>query len=168
MVHAENGDAIDVLVKEALAAGHTEPQLPRADAAAGDRGRGDEPRDPARARRRLHRSTSSTSPAGVGRADRARAREGLGRVGRDVHAVLLHRLDVPREARLRGREVRVHAAAAGQGEPGRALERGAHGHPLGHLDRPLRVPLGRPEDDGRATTSRRSRTAGPASRTGCR
>ena len=26
MVHAENGDAIDVLVKEALAAGHTEPQ----------------------------------------------------------------------------------------------------------------------------------------------
>src|SRR2546427_729928 len=26
MVHAENGDAIDVLVKEALAAGHTEPR----------------------------------------------------------------------------------------------------------------------------------------------
>ena len=26
MVHAENGDAIDVLVKEALAAGHTEPK----------------------------------------------------------------------------------------------------------------------------------------------
>ena len=38
MVHAENGDVIDVLVKEALAAGNIAPALPRADAAAGDRG----------------------------------------------------------------------------------------------------------------------------------
>ena len=63
MVHAENGDAIDVLVKEALAAGQHRAALPRADAAARDRRRGDEPRDPARARRRLRRSTSSTSRA---------------------------------------------------------------------------------------------------------
>ena len=38
MVHAENGDAIEVLVAEALAAGNTDPHLPRADAPAGDRG----------------------------------------------------------------------------------------------------------------------------------
>ena len=45
MVHA--GDAIDVLVKQALAA-EDGAALPRADAAARDRGRGDEPGDPAR------------------------------------------------------------------------------------------------------------------------
>ena len=95
-----------------------------------------------RARRRTARSSSPASPAAplyvvhvscerVGRADRARAREGLERPRRDVHAVLLRRLHVPRAARLRGREVRLHAAAARQGEPGRALERRAHGHPLG-------------------------------------
>ena len=38
MVHAENGDAIDVLVAEALAAGNTDSDLPRADAPAGDGG----------------------------------------------------------------------------------------------------------------------------------
>ena len=38
MVHAENGDAIDVLVKEALAAGNTEPEVPCAYAPARDRG----------------------------------------------------------------------------------------------------------------------------------
>ena len=47
--------------------------LPRAHAAAGDRGRGDEPRDPARTRRRLHRSTSSTSRA-RSRSSRSRSR----------------------------------------------------------------------------------------------
>jgi len=34
MVHAENGDAIDVLVKKALAEGHTEPHWHAAHAAA--------------------------------------------------------------------------------------------------------------------------------------
>ena len=63
MVHAENGDAIDVLVKQALAGGEDGAALPRADAAA---------RRP-RAKRRTGRSsspassaarsTSSTSPA---------------------------------------------------------------------------------------------------------
>ena len=146
MVHAENGDAIDVLVKEALAAGNTEPHYHALTRPPETRGRGDEPRDPARARRRRAALRRPRLVQGVGRADRARAREGLGRLGRDVHAVLLRRLHVPRAARLRGREVRLHAAAARQGEPGRALERGAHGHPLGDLDRPLRVPLGRAED----------------------
>ena len=105
---------------------------------------------------------------GVDRADRARAREGLGRLGRDVHAVLLRRLLVPRAAGLRGRQVRLHAAAARQGEPGaRSGTRCARDIALGDLDRPLRLPLGRAEDARHATTSRRSRTAAPGSRTGC-
>ena len=82
---------------------------------------------------------------GGGRADRARPREGLGGLGRDVHAVLLHRLHAPRAAELRGREVRLHAAAARQGEPGRALERRAHGRAQRDLDRPLRLHLERAE-----------------------
>ena len=142
MVHAENGDAIDVLVKQALAAGNTEPQLARADPAARDRGRGDEPRDPAGAGRRLAALRRPRLLQGGGRADRTRAREGLERLGRDLHAVLLRRLHVPRAPELRGREVRLHAAAARQGEPGRALGRRAHRRALGDLDRPLRLPAG--------------------------
>ena len=145
MVHAENGDAIDVLVKQALAEGKTEPEVSRAHPPARDRGRGDEPRDPAGPRRRLRALRRPRLLQGSGRADRARAREGLERVGRDVHAVLLHRLHAPREAGLRGRQVRLHAAAARQGEPGRPLERRAHGRPERDLDRPLRLHLGRAE-----------------------
>ena len=167
MVHAENGDAIDVLVQAGARGREHGAALPRADASAGDRGRGDEPRDPARTRRRRSAVRRPRVVQGGGRPDRARPRAGLGRLGRDLHAVLLRRLHVPRAARLRGREVRLHAAAARDREPGGALARGALGHPLGGLDRPLRVPLGRPEVDRAATTSRRSRTAGRASRTGC-
>ena len=95
MVHAENGDAIDVLVKEALAAGHTEPKYhaltrpPETEGEATNRAI------------QLARVAGCklyvvhVSCRGVGRADRARAREGLGRLGRDVHAVLLHRRELP-------------------------------------------------------------------------
>ena len=113
MVHAENGDAIDVLVQ----AGARRRATPSRTTT---RSRG---RPRPRARRRTARSSSRASPAAPlyvvhvscargGRADRARPREGLGRLGRDVHAVLLRRLHVPRAAGLRGREVRLHAAAA--------------------------------------------------------
>ena len=78
MVHAENGDAIDVLVKEALAAGQHRAEVPRADPPARDRGRGDQPRDPARPRRRLRRSTSSTSRA---RSPSSRSRSRARRAG---------------------------------------------------------------------------------------
>ena len=139
MVHAENGDAIDVLVKQALAERPDRAALARADPPARDRGRGDEPRDPARARRRLPAVRRPRLVQGVGRADRARAAEGLGRLGRDVHAVLLRRLHVPRAAELRGREVRLHAAAARQGEPGGALGCGAHRRPLAR-SRPTTAP----------------------------
>ena len=120
--------------------------LARADAAAGDRGRGHEPGDPARARRRLSALRRPCLLQGVGRPDHARARARLGRLGRDVHPVLLRRRDLPRATRLRGGEVRLHAASAGEGEPGGALERRPHGRALGDLDRPLRLPLGRAED----------------------
>ena len=143
MVHAENGDAIDVLVKEALAEGRRAP-LPRADAAARDRGRGDEPCDPAgpgrrlpstsstsRARRRSSRSSSPARRAGTSGARRARSTSSS--------------TTRTRAAELRGREVRLHAAAARQGEPGRALERRAHGRAQRDLDRPLRLHLGRAE-----------------------
>ena len=119
--------------------------LPRADAAARARGRGDEPRDPARAHRRRSAVRRPRLLQGGRRSDRPRSRAGLGRLGRDVHAVLLRRLHVPRATGLRRREVRLHAAAARSREPGDPLARGALGHPLGDLDRPLRVPLGRTE-----------------------
>ena len=51
--------------------------LARADAAARDRGRGDEPRDPARAHRRARRSTSSTSRA-ASRSSRSRCARAKG------------------------------------------------------------------------------------------
>ena len=153
--------------QEGARRGEDRAQVPRPHPAAGDGGRGDEPGDPARARRRLRALRRPRLLQGVGRADHARAREGLGRLGRDLHAVLLHRLHAPRAAELRGREVRLHAAAARQGEPGRALGRRPPRHAQRDLDRPLRVHSGASRRRSAATTSRRSRTAGPGSRTGC-
>ena len=145
MVHAENGDAIDLIVKKAVAEGKTEPiwhartrpmeteaeatnravQLSRVAGC------------PAVRRPRL-------VPAG-GRAHPARAREGLGRVGRDLHAVPLHRRERARPARLRGREVHLHASSAAEGAPGAPVEGAPVGRPLGRLDRPLPVQLARAE-----------------------
>ena len=102
MVHAEHGDAIDVLVKAGARRGQDGAEVPRAHPPAGDRGRGDEPGDPALARGRLRALRRPRLLPGGGRADRDRPREGLGRLGRDLHAVLLRRLHVPREAELRG------------------------------------------------------------------
>ena len=167
MVHAENGDAIDVLVKRALAEGKTEPKYhaltrpPETEGEATNR---------AIQLARVAGCAALRRPRllqGVGRADRARAGGRLGRLGRDVHAVLLRRLHVPRAAGLRGREVRLHAAAAGQGEPGRALGRRAPRHALGDLDRPLRLPLGRPEDDRPRRLLEDPERRARASRTGC-
>ena len=167
MVHAENGDAIDVLVKKALAEGKTEPSYhaltrpPETEGEATNR---------AIQLARVAGCAALRRPRllqGVGRADRARAREGLERLGRDVHAVLLRRLHVPRAAELRGREVRLHAAAARQGEPGRALGRGPHAT-CSARSRPTTAPSsGTARRRSAATTSRRSRTAAPGSRTGC-
>ena len=145
MVHAENGDAIDVLVKKALAEGKTEPKYhaltrpPETEGEATNR---------AIQLARVAGCAAVRRPRlvqGVRRPDHAGAREGLGRLGRDLHAVLLRGLHVPRAAELRGSEVRLYAAAARQGKPGRALGRSAARHAERDLHRPLRVPLGRPE-----------------------
>ena len=141
--------------------------LPRAHASARDRGRGDEPCDPAGTGRRRAALRRPRLLSRGGRADRSCSRAGLGRLGRDVYAVLLHRLHVPRAAGLRGREVRVYASAAGDREPGRPLARGPVGHPLGHLDRPLRVPLGRPEVDGEGRLLEDPERGARAWRTAC-
>ena len=111
MVHAENGDAIDVLVKQALAAGNTAPHfhaLTRPPELEGEA-----------TNRAIQLARIAGAPLYVVHVScreavepiARRARAGLGRLGRDLHAVLLHRLHVPRAPGLRGCEVRLHAAA---------------------------------------------------------
>ena len=166
MVHAENGDAIDVLVKEALAAGNTAPHFhaltrpPETEGEATNR---------AIQLARVAGCAAVRRPRllqGVGRADHARPREGLGRLGRDVHAVLLRRLHVPRAARLRGREVRLHAAAARRRRT-RTCSGTRCARTSSRRSRPTTAPSsGTARRRWGRTTSRRSRTAGPASRTG--
>ena len=167
MVHAENGDAIDVIVKEAVAAGKSDPiwhartRPMETEAEATNRA------DPARAgRERRAVRRPRLLPAG-GRADRARPREGLGRLGRDLHAVPVHRRLGAREAELGGREVHLHAPAAAEGGAGAPVEGAPERRPLGRLHRPLPVQLARAEGHQRPATSRSSRTAGRGSRTGC-
>ena len=124
MVHAENGDVIDVLVQAGARRRPHRAALARAHAAARDRGRGDQPRDPARPHRRLRRSTSSTSPAARRSSrSRPRARRAGTSGARPAPSTSSSTTTLPRAAGLRGREVRLHAAAARQGEPGRALGR---------------------------------------------
>ena len=141
-------------------------EVPRAHATARGRGRGNESRDPARLPRRRAALRRPRHVQAGGRADRSRAREGLERVGRDVHAVLLQLARRHREAELRGREVRLLSPGPRQVEPRRAVERRAHGRALGDLDRSLRVPLRRPKDarQGRLLEDpqRRARAREPA------
>ena len=61
-LHAENGTVIELLIKEALAAGPHLAALPRADATGADGRRGDAPRHPAGGARRRRRSTSCMCP----------------------------------------------------------------------------------------------------------
>ena len=116
MVHAENGDAIDVLVKQALAEGKTEPRWhaatrpPETEAEATNRA------VEARAHRGLPAVRRPRLLSGVGRADRGRAVARLADLGRDVHAVPVHRRDPARGAGLRRSQVRVHAAATPGGQ----------------------------------------------------
>ena len=73
MVHAENGD-VDRRARQARRSreGNLEPRWHALTRPAGDRGRGDEPRDPARARRRLPALRRPRLLQGVRRADRTR------------------------------------------------------------------------------------------------
>ena len=165
MVHAENGDAIDVLVKEALAAGNTAPvyhALTRPPELEGEATN--------RAIQLAHIAGAPLYVVHVSCKESvdpiAKARRGrLGRVGRDLHAVLLRRPDLSRAARLRGREVRLHAAASR-----RSRTRTSSGTRFARTcSRRSRPTTARSSGTGRrrwvATTSRRSRTAARASRT---
>ena len=162
MVHAENGDAIDVLVKQALAGGHTEPHyhaLTRPPETEGEA-----------TNRAIQLARVAGSPlyvvhvscAGGGRADRTRAREGLGRLGRDAArstSSSTTRSSSGPTSRARSTSTRRRRATRTNQE---VLWNAVRTDILSRdLDRPLRVPLGRPEDARHATTSRRSRTAGP-------
>ena len=165
MVHAENGDVIDVLVKQALAAGNTEPNYHALT------------RPPETEGEATNRAIQLARVAGAlyvvhvtcargGRADALAREQGWDVWGETCTQYFF--IDYShREARLRGREVRLLAAAAGQGEPGRALECGATDG-----SRSSRPTTARSSGTARrrwaGTTSRRSRTAGPGSRTGCR
>ena len=113
MMHAENGIAIDVLVAQALARGETDPRFHGLDA----------PRRCSRARRRTARSRSPGSPARRSTSctsrprealdrGRGRARPGPERVRRDLPAVPVPDRRGPRARGVRGREVRLLAAAA--------------------------------------------------------
>jgi len=88
MVHAENGDVIDILVREALAAGHTEPlyhALTRPPEAEGEA-------TTAPSSRASRGCAVVRRPRDVPRCGRTGSRARVtpaGTSGRDVHAVLL-------------------------------------------------------------------------------
>ena len=168
MVHAENGDVIDVLVKQALAEGNTEPKYHALT------------RPPETEGEATNRAIQLARVAGCAalrraclvpgsdRADSDRPRQGLERARRDVHAVLLHSTTHSSNAPIsRARSTSTTPAAAREGEPGAPLERGADERALRHLDRPLRLPLGRAEvaRQGRLLEDPERRARG--SRTAC-
>ena len=154
--------------EEGARGGQDRAELPRAHAAARDRGRGDEPRDPARPRRRLRRSTSSTSPA-RSRSSRSRcAREKGWDVWGEtctqyffVDYTFLERPD------FEGAKYVYTPPPRDEGEPGRALGRGAHATCSARSRPTTARSAGTGRRRSARTTSRRSRTAGPGSRTGC-
>ena len=151
--------------QQALAEGPHRPDLPR-DSPGPQicRGRGDAPRHPPRRdgqRAALHRPPRPPS-ARSSRSSR-RATGACRRSPRRARSTSSSRRTTWR-ARLRGREVRLHAAAPPARAPGGAVAGPAHARPLGRLHRPLPL-LHEGAEGARAATSRRSRTGCPASRT---
>ena len=164
LMHAENGLAIDVVAAQNVEAGNTDPYYHGVSRSPVDGGRGDEPRHPPGAggrRAGLHRP-----PERHRGAERGPPRPGRGPAGirRDLPAV-----PVPdargHGQRLRGRQVRLLAAAAPGRARRRAVEGAGQGRPAGRLDRSLPVRLPRPEGPRQRATSARCPTACPASRT---
>ena len=145
MVHAENGDAIDVLVKQALAAGNTAPHfhaLTRPPELEGEA-----------TNRAIQLARIAGAPLYVVHVSCKEAVDPIARAreqGWDVWGetctqyffidyTYLERPDFEGAKYVYTPPPRVDR------EPGGPLARGALGHPLGDLDRPLRVPLGRAE-----------------------
>ena len=147
MVHAENGDAIDVLVKQALAAGNTAPHfhaLTRPPETEGEA-----------TNRAIQLARIAGAPLYVVHVSCREAVEPIARAreqGWDVWGETCTQYFFVDYTYLERPTSRARSTCTrrrrGRREPGGALARGALGHPLRDLDRPLRVPLGRPEDDG--------------------
>ena len=159
MVHAETANAIEVLVAEALAAGNTAPiyhALSRPPELEGEA-----------TNRAIQLARIAGAPLYVVHVSCAEsveplalAREkGLERARRDVHAYFF--ID---ETFLERRTSKARSTStpppAREGEPGGALERRTHRHPLGNLDQPLRH-LFAGQKDARARTTRTDPNGGP-------
>ena len=142
--------------------------LPRADASARGRGRGDEPRDPARRTSPARRSTSSTSRA-ARRSSRSRApaRQGWDVWGETCTQYFFNSLDDIAKPNFEGAKYVYSPPVRDKSNQDVLWNARADRRALGDLHRPLRLPLRRRRRRSARTTSRRSRTAAPASRTGC-
>ena len=167
MVHAENGDAIDVIVKEAVAAGHTEPiwhartRPPETEGEATNR-----------AAQLAHVAGAplyvvhvscqeSIEPIAIAR------EKGWDIVGRDLHPVPVHRRVGARPARLRGRQVHLHAAAAARRRTRSASGTRCRATSCASSRPTTARSTGPTRRASTARSSRRCRTAGRGSRTGC-
>ena len=168
MVHAENGDAIDVLVKEALAAGNTEPKYHALTRPPETEGEATNRAIQLVTRGRLARCTSSTCPA-PRRSSRSRSR------ARRAGTSTARRARSTSSSTTRSSSGPTSRAGSTSTRRLRGTRptRTCSGTRCGRTSSPSSRPTIAPSSGtGRrrwaATTSRRSRTAPPASRTGCR
>ena len=142
MVHAENGDVVDLLVKRALARGDTVGDQPRAHAPGVRRGRGDRPR---RAAGRVHAarrcSSSHVTCAAAAAEVEAAQQRGAARQRRDLHAVPRQHDRRPAPAGRRGRALHLLAAAARRLQPRAAVGLRPPRRARERLHRPLPVQL---------------------------
>ena len=165
-MHAENGIPIDILVQQALAKGHTapiyhgltRPQIAEAEGTF----------------RAICLAEMASAPVYMVHlsAERALAQvveardRGLPVFAETCPQYLFLSQDDLAPPGLRGRQVRLHAAAPAQGDAGGSLARPAHARSPGGLDRPLPVLHEGAEGARAGTASPRSRTGCPASRRG--
>ena len=168
MVHCENGDAVVRYQKEAMEAGNTDPKFhawsrpPEVEGEA--TGRAIRLAEWTKRPLFVVHVTCEESVREIQRGARPRPAD----LRRDLHPVPVPDRRRPRPAGLRGRQVRLLAAAARGAQPGGALPGAAPGRAAGHLDRPLPVQLQGAEGARARATSRRSRTGCRRSSTGSR
>ena len=121
--------------------GQHRPEVACVVAAAGGRGRGHGPRDQARRVDQAAAVRRARHLRAGGQGDPGGARPRPADLRRDLHPVPVPDRRRPGAAGLRGRQVRVLAAAARGVQPGGPLPGAAPGRAAGHLDRPLPVQL---------------------------